>query len=190
MGNAYQSSGDRGKAVEYRKKFQEVSLAQQKNESVEREVGKLVEEGEKLIDQGNSGEARGIFEKVLRLDPANWNAHGYLAELFLTSKELDLAYDHLVKMEEIDPDSIVGNYLMAKHWYQRKEYEKARSYAEKVKSFRPGHADLRNLLGHIYLALGHQEKALLEYEAAVQLAPDSPGFRADLLQLKNRRPDR
>jgi tetratricopeptide (TPR) repeat protein len=79
---------------------------------------------------------------------------------------------------------------MAKHWYERKEYDKARAYAEKVKSFRPSHAELRSLLGHIYLRLDQQEKALREYEAAVLLAPDRSDFREDLLRIKNRRPER
>ena len=33
-------------------------------------------------------------------------------------------------MEKLDPESVVGNYLMARYWYERKEYETARGYAE------------------------------------------------------------
>jgi tetratricopeptide (TPR) repeat protein len=190
LGNAYQRSGDRAKAVEYRKRYQEVSLARRQSEDVEREVGKLLKEAEKHLDQGNTAAANAVFEKVLRLDPNNWDAHGYLAEGFLSSGELRLAYEHLVKMAEVDPDSVVGNYLLAKYWYQTKDFEQARAYAEKVRSFRPGHAELRNLLGHIYLGLGRQESALREFEAAVQLAPDRSDFRENLLKIKNRTPQR
>jgi len=190
LGNAYQRSGDRARAVEYRKKYQEVSLARRKSEDVEREVGKLLKEGEKDLDQGNPAAANAVFEKALRLDPQNWDAHGYLAEGFLSSGESRLAYEHLVKMAEVDPDSVVGNYLMAKYWYQQKDFEQARAYAEKVKAFRPGHAELRNLLGHIYLGLGRQDSALREFEVAVQLAPDRSDFRENLLRIKNRSPRR
>jgi len=79
---------------------------------------------------------------------------------------------------------------MAKYWCQQKDFEQARAYAERVKSFRPGHAELRNLLGHIYLGLGRQDSALREFEAAVQLAPDRSDFRENLLQIKNRSPRR
>jgi len=190
LGNAYQRSGDRARAVEYRKKYREVSLARRQSEDVEREVGKLLKEGEKHLDQGNPAAANAVFEKALRLDPNNWDAHGYLAEGFLSSGELRLAYEHLVKMAEVDPDSVVGNYLMAKYWYQQKDFEQARAYAEKVKAFRPGHAELRNLLGHIYLGLGRQDSALREFEVAVQLAPDRSDFRENLLQIKNRTPQK
>ena len=88
LGNAYQAVGNRGKAVEYRKRFQEISLAERRREDVEREAARLIKEGENQLDQGHAAEARALFEKVLRSDPDNWDAHGYLAEAFLSSGEL------------------------------------------------------------------------------------------------------
>ena len=87
-------------------------------------------------------------------------------------------------MEEIDPDSVVGNFLMAKYWYGRKDFERALGYAEKVESSRPGNSELRNLLGDIYQGLGQKEKALREYQAAVRLAPDRADFRENLKKLE------
>src|SRR2546425_5101894 len=58
LATAYQRSGDRVKAGEYRKKFQEVNLAEQKREDQDREVGTLIAKGEKQLDQGNKSEAR------------------------------------------------------------------------------------------------------------------------------------
>jgi tetratricopeptide (TPR) repeat protein len=74
-------------------------------------------------------------------------------------------------MEELDRDSPVGNYLAAKYWHQRGDLQKARLCAEKVKAVRPGHAELRKLLGDIYTGLGEAVKALGEYEAAASLEP-------------------
>jgi Flp pilus assembly protein TadD len=88
-------------------------------------------------------------------------------------------------MEALEPDSVIGNYLMARHWYLRKDFERARIYAEKVKLSRPAHADLRNLLGQIYLGLGKRERSLREFEEAVRLAPGRADFRANLSQLNN-----
>jgi len=185
LGSALQRNGDRTKAREYRKKYQEFSLAERAKEDREREVGKLIKSGEKQLDEGNKAEARISFERIVQLDPDNWDAHGYLAEMFLSSQDWQRSYEHLARMEEIDPESAVGNYLLAKYWFHQKEFKKANVYAERVKLLRPGHAELRNLLGNTYLGLGETDKALREFEAAVQLAPDRSDFRNDLLKLKN-----
>jgi tetratricopeptide (TPR) repeat protein len=59
-------------------------------------------------------------------------AHGYLAEIYLAQGSLDQAYGHLVRMEEIDPDAATGQFLMARYCHERRNYQRARIYAEKV----------------------------------------------------------
>ncbi|HEY2933428.1 MAG TPA: tetratricopeptide repeat protein [Acidobacteriota bacterium] len=184
---AYRRSGEQAMAGEYREKFQEANLALQKKERRARDAAILLAEGEKLFDQGRMAEARAKFEQVLEIDSDNWDARGYLAEIFVSSGNWQLAHQHLVKMEKLDPDSVVGNYLAARYWYQRKEFERARLYGEKVKFARPGHAELRNLLGNIYLELGQEERARDEYEAAVRLAPDRADLRENLNRIEKRR---
>ena len=73
---------------------------------------------------------------------------------------------------------------MARHWYLRREFERARGYAERVKQSRPAHAELRNLLGQIYLGLSEREQAIREFEEAVRLAPERADFRENLQKLK------
>jgi tetratricopeptide (TPR) repeat protein len=187
LGRAYQQKGDRAKGDEYLKKFQEITSAKQKEEDRNWAVERLIYQGEMQLDQRNTAGARTLFEQALQIDPNQWDAHGYLTEMFLSSGDLELARQHLVKMEEIDADSVVGNYLMATYWYRLSEFERARAYAEKIKSTRPGNSELRNLLGNIYVGLGQEEKALQEYEAAVRLAPDRADFRENLHRVANRK---
>ncbi|MGI8785348.1 MAG: tetratricopeptide repeat protein [Acidobacteriota bacterium] len=179
LGNAYRRKGDRARAADFMKKFEEVNLARQKKEEREREAERLIAQGEKQIDLGNRAEARSLFEQAVVADPDSWSAHANLAEIFVSANER-LAEKHLARMEQLDPDSVVGNYLTAKYWYQRKQFDSARAYAEKVRLVRPGHAELRNLLGNIYVGLGEREKALKEYEAAVRLEPGRADFRENL----------
>jgi tetratricopeptide (TPR) repeat protein len=169
LGNAHQRAGNRALAVEYRKKYQAVVQEQRLKEDRSREAGRLILQGEKQLDEGKREEARSLFEHAARVDSDNWDAHAYVVEMSLGSGQLQGLDGHLLKMEEIDPDSPVGNYLAAKYWYQRGELEKSRDCAEKVKAFRPGHAELRKLLGDIYTGLGEAEKARVEYEAAASL---------------------
>jgi tetratricopeptide (TPR) repeat protein len=188
LGTAYQRKGDQARAAEYRRKFQEVSAAQRKQEGQEQEISKLIAQGEKELDQGHDVAARTLFEQVVGLDPGNWDAHGYLAEMLLATADWRRAYPHLVRMEEVEPESVVGSYLMARYWYRSEEFGKARVYAEKVRLVRPGHAEARNLLGSIYAALGQNQEAAREFEAAVRLDPARADFRENLRKVDPRKP--
>ena len=188
LGTAFQRKGDRAQAAEYRRKFQEVSAAQKKREEQEQETGRLIAQGEKQLDRGDEAAARALFEQAVKLDPGNWDAHGYLAEMFLATADWRRSYPHLVKMEEAEPDSVVGSYLMARYWYLSKEFGKARVYAEKVRLVRPGHAEARNLLGSIYAALGQNAEAAREFEAAARLDPARADFRENLRKVDPRKP--
>jgi len=181
LGQAWQRKGERRKAAEFIKKFQELKRRDEQAEELERTLAR----GERMLDEGKDREARAAFEQVVQADPNNWTAHGYLAEMFLADADWRSAWPHLAKMEELDAESVVGNYLLARHWYLRKEFERARGYAERVKQSRPAHAELRNLLGQIYLGLGQPEKAGREFEEAVRLAPERADFRENLQKLKS-----
>ncbi len=189
LGRAYRQNADRAKADAYLKKFQEVTLANRKKDDWKWAVERLIYQGEMQLDGGNKEAAKALFEEAIQADPNRWDGHGYVAEMLLNSQDWQLAYPHLAKMEEIDPDSVVGNYLMATYWYKRKDFERALVYAEKVKVSRPGNSELRNLLGNIYVGLGQKEEALQEFEAAVRLAPDRPDFRANLRSIENQHPE-
>src|SRR5262249_46104274 len=141
LGSAYHQQGNQTKSAEYRRKYQEISAEQRKKQKLEEDVSRLISQGEKQLDQGDEAAARNLFEQAVRLDPKNWDANGYLVEMILPTAEWRRAYPYLVKMGESEPDSAVGNYLMARYWYQSKEFEKALVYAEKVKLVRPGHAE-------------------------------------------------
>ncbi|MCI0664137.1 MAG: tetratricopeptide repeat protein [Acidobacteria bacterium] len=180
LGQAWQRKGDRQKAVEYIQKFQELK----RREELAGEIERTLARGERMLDEGNPTEAAAAFKQIVQLDSNNWTAHAYLAEMFLEGRDWQKAWPHLAKMEELDAESVVGNYLMVRHWFLRKDFGRARDYGEKVKQSRPGHAELRNLLGRIYLGLSQPEKARDEFEAAVRLAPERADFREDLQKIK------
>jgi tetratricopeptide (TPR) repeat protein len=181
LAQAWQRKADRQKAAEYLRKFQELKQRAEQAGEIER----ILARGERMLDEGNPKEAAAAFEQVVQLDANNWTAHAYMAEMFLEERDWQKAWPHLAKMEELDAESVVGNYLMARHWYLRKEFDRARNYAEKVKQSRPAHAELRNLLGKIYLGLSQPDKARHEFAEAVRLAPERPDFRENLQKLKD-----
>jgi len=102
----------------------------------------------------------------------------------LDAGDIKSAYPLLEKLEQIKPDSPIGNFLMARYWFEQKDFTQARVYAEKVKTSRPDNSELRALLGDIYLALSEKQKALEEYRAAADLAPERRDFRERLQKVR------
>ena len=136
------------------------------------------------MDQGHPAEARALFEKVLQVDPNRWEPNAYLTEMDLNSGDLKAAYPCLEKLEQINPDSPIGNFLVARYWFQQKDYTHARVYAEKVKISRQDNSELRAMLGDIYLQVGEKQKAVLEYEEAIRLAPGRQDARERLEKIE------
>lgn len=177
LGKACRSLGRLHEAREYFGKFQRVQAERQQEKTRKERTQIVLKQARELLDSGRLAEARLKFQEALDLDPNSWLAHSYLAKIYMSSGSGFQAYDHLTRMEEIDPDAFEGKYLMALFLYERSRIREALSYGEEAKKLRPGYAELRNLLGNIYRALGMREKALDEYQAALNLEPDRSDFR-------------
>ena len=186
LGRAYRSKGDAVRAAFYLKKFQQITDAEQKKSDRREAADRPIGQAQRLLDEGHPAEARALFEKALQLDPNRWEPNAYLAEMDLNDGHPKGAYPHLEKLQQINPDSPVGNFLMARYWFQQNSYAQARIYAEKVKITRPDNSELRVMLGDIYSQLGENQKAIAEYDAAIQLVPDRQAARARLHKLKDK----
>lgn len=184
LGRAYQRQGDRARGDSYMKKFQEISMAQSAQKAKIVAVDRLMIRGEAALDKGNKADARSLFEQATKEDPRRWDAHGYLAEMYLASGDLDRAYSHLQSMQKISPQSVVGDFLMARYWVLKQDYKQALPYALKARTTMPGNSEIRTLLAEIYNHLGENDKAELERKAASRLAADSAHAREDADQLK------
>ncbi|HEX5410549.1 MAG TPA: tetratricopeptide repeat protein [Terriglobia bacterium] len=184
LGRAYQRQGDRANGDAYMKKFQQISTAESARKETVVSVDRLIIRGQDAYDAGNTGEARSLFEEAARIDPHRWEAHGYLAEMYLASGDSQRAYSHLIWMQKIYPQSVVGNYLMARYWVIKNDYQQALPYALKARHTMPDNSELHSLLASIYTHLGENDKAEQESKQARLLAPDNHRARQDADQLK------
>src|SRR5690606_4083241 len=114
----------------------------------ERQAAQKIDQGEQALEDGRIEDALLHFQEAAEIDPKNWTAHAYQAELHLAAGQVEKARPHLERAQQLDPDSPVGNYLMADYWFQRGNYGAALQFAEQVLVHRPANARLRNLLGN------------------------------------------
>ncbi|HEY2931540.1 MAG TPA: tetratricopeptide repeat protein [Acidobacteriota bacterium] len=186
LGEACEQRGDSVRAKEYFEKYQQIVSRRTQQAAQDQQISNLIEQGQADLEKGRISEARASFQRVLQLAPNTWLAHAYLAESYLSGEPAapQSAYPHLLKMRELDPDSAEGNTLTALYWYKQQDPNQARVYAEQAKMKRPGHAELRNLLGNIYFALGQPNKALEEYAIAVRLAPERWDFKQNYMSIQ------
>lgn len=180
LARVYRQRGEQEKAADYSRKFRERDTAQRTETEAGQKISGTLREAQDLFNAGKLQDARRKFTEVLTLEPDNFMAHSYLVEIYLSASAWTMAFDHLQRLQAIDPEAFEGNYLMAAYYYQRGEPSQALTYGEKAKSLQPGLASLRNLLGNIYYALQDLESAVEEYEAAATLDPDRTEFRLNL----------
>jgi Flp pilus assembly protein TadD len=177
LATAYRKKGDRARKAEYMTKFQQATAADQDRKAQTLAAERPIAQAERELDQGQTAEALALFEKAAKLNPNRWEPHAFLAEIFLNAGKLDLAYPHLLKMEQIDSYSAVGNFLLARYWFKRGDYERAMVYAEKVRAIRPDNSELHAFLGDVYMHLGDRQQALREYKAVSEFAPNRAGLK-------------
>ncbi len=180
LGQAYIKEGQREKGAAYLNKVQELNALMRKKEIDEQEELTLITLGEERLDEGKVAEAESLFERARTLSPKNWHANEYLAKITLYAGEWQRGEPYVAALEKIDAHSFEANFLRAMYWYQRLDDKQARDFAMKAMAVQPQDAELRNLLGDIYLRLGLTAKAMAEYVMASKLAPDRADFREDL----------
>ncbi len=185
LGRAYRSKGDAVRGSEYMKKFQQITTDQRDKLDRRTAVDRPLAQAQRQLDQGHTDVARTLFEQAWQLDPNRWEPNANLAEMDLNADDLKGAYPYLEKLQQINPDSPVGDFLMARYWFAEKQYAQARDYAEKAKTSRPDNSELRAMLGNIYAQLGEKQQAVKEYEEAIRLAPDRQDVRERLEKIES-----
>ncbi|MFQ5740086.1 MAG: tetratricopeptide repeat protein [Acidobacteriota bacterium] len=186
LGNSYRQVGQAEEAKATLQQYQELYAREEADRNRQQKIVQLNNQAAQQLEKGQVASARDSFLRVLQEDKQNWSANLNLAKIYLSSGVPYSALSHLERLLGQQPESSEANYLMAVYWSSRQDTTRALTAAEKARLLRPGHPDLRNLLGNLYHSLGREKEALQEYRAAVNLAPDRPGFRINLDSLTRR----
>ncbi len=130
-----------------------------------------------IYDRLGEGEKAVVeFRQVLRIDPANADAYNYIGYTYAEKGiHLDEAIQLIEKALRLDPDN--GYYLDSLGWaYYRKgrlkkaEQELLRAVSS-IKGVGNEDAIVYEHLGDVYHGRGKEEKALIEWKRALELAP-------------------
>jgi len=128
--------------------------------------------------------SREYYQKAINLKPygieAKLGITYPLAALQLTDKTLEVYTDIL----KIDPQNTKANYWSGVIWYNRKKYEQAAKFLEKVVNLYPFDFDGNHMLAWTYLHLGRNTEASILFGKALLAKPNDPSCLEGLKEIK------
>lgn len=115
--------------------------------------------------------SQGYYQKAVAIHPyaieAKFGLAYPLSALLLTDKLLQVYTDIL----NIDPQNSKANYWAGVIWYNRKKYEQAAGFFEKVVNLYPFDYDANHMLAWTYLNLGKSNDAKILFDKALLSHP-------------------
>ncbi|MCC7071262.1 MAG: tetratricopeptide repeat protein [Deltaproteobacteria bacterium] len=125
-----------------------------------------------LLTRANRGaDARRVVDDGLRRFPERSGPHLAAATLAWHAKDLATVEREAVLAVRYDERSTAGMLLMGKVFRAQKRLDTARFALENALGVEPGNALAHLELGHVFLDLGDEKKALVSFEKAARLRP-------------------
>jgi tetratricopeptide (TPR) repeat protein len=117
--------------------------------------------------------ARNAFNELLKRYPDDANVH-YSFGVFILSQDADTALNEFKRAQELDPNHQPALVQMAFEYLKRRDYDTALPLAEKSVALAPRMYAARNVLGRILFEVGQIDRAIVELQEGIRLAPASP----------------
>ena len=125
-----------------------------------------------VLTRANRGaDARRLVDDGLRRFPERSGPHLAAATLAWHAKDLATVEREAVLAVRYDERSTAGMLLMGKVFRAQKRLDTARFALENALGVEPGNALAHLELGHVFLDLGDEKKALVSFEKAARLRP-------------------
>ena len=130
----------------------------------------VFEEGKRLFYKNRKFEAFKKFEEAIRIYPRNQIALSYIAYLYATQGNPELALKYSERVINIDPLLLWGWYVKGISLFELNRYEESIRALERAKRLVETYGGIYYYLGRNYEALGYVRKAIENYRMAVKLA--------------------
>lgn len=128
-----------------------------------------------LMERGLQDEAEGEFNQVLKIDPNNARAYGFLASLYFQQDNFDKATSFALEALRLQPKSD-STLILGAIAYLRKDYEGAEKFLGNLLTMYPDKVDGYLYLARTYKAQGKIDEAVVNFEKAVSLNPYKDQF--------------
>lgn len=175
LADAYRKSGDLEKAIE---------LCEKGLERFPDYASARIILGKCFYDKGATERARGEFERVLAIDPANMVALKFMGEICLAEDEKKKAGEFFRKLLAIDPTNEDAARILGEIESEFKVKKIDLGDKLQVKDERPGELATMTLAG-IYTAQGYYNKALKIYQDILRKEPENVEVRGMVDKLQS-----
>lgn len=127
--------------------------------------------GTTLMDLRRWDEAEGTLRRTLEIKPDSAPALFSLGEVYWRQKRHDEAEKTLQQGLKLDENSWHGHFTLGRLYWEKGEVAKAGPPIGKTLQLKPDFAEAHLLAGNLLLRLQQQERALVEYQEYLRLAP-------------------
>ncbi len=138
-------------------------------------------------DLGDLKEAKAVFERVLRQDPAHLDTHYQMGRLLYESKDVKGAKPHIKECLNLDAEHGLCYQIQGKLAEDTGDLEAANKNYRKAIQFAPRNVIAYNRLGDLYERVLAEDEALQVYKEAVRLNPYDPECRQRIAAILLRR---
>jgi len=143
-----------------------------KTSKPKKDLDKLFLEGIGFHGQGNLGDAKSIYEKILSIKSTHFDALHMLGVIAFQVGDLKLSVKLIEKAIAIKSDFTPAHLNHGNSLVELKQYEQAIQSFNKALSINPNMAEAHNSLGSTLHRLGRHSEALGAYEKAIKIKPD------------------
>jgi tetratricopeptide (TPR) repeat protein len=125
---------------------------------------------------GKTDEAIDELRRALELQPASDDAHDLLGQLLAARGQLQEGIIEIRKAIALNPNFWSHYHQLALIQFNAGRYAGALSAAQRETELQPDNSRGFQLLGTIYHAMGHRERAIANYEEAIRLGPSARAY--------------
>jgi protein O-GlcNAc transferase len=124
-------------------------------------------------------EAFGYFNKAIKLDKNNAEAHAYLGKVYTDQNKTDNAIASLKEAVSKDSDNFLAHKLLGQNYFKQEKYDMAIEALEKASSMSPNDSTVLYNLSCAYLEKGDYIRASEVAEKILRLPEVASGSKAE-----------
>jgi predicted O-linked N-acetylglucosamine transferase (SPINDLY family) len=125
-----------------------------------------------LHQRGQLAQAQALYEQVLQMQPADFDALHLLGVIAIQTNNLERAVELIGRAIDVNPNNAMAYYNRGAALRDLKQYEAAIQSYDRAIALKPDYADAYNNRGSALGGLKQHEAAIQSFDKAIALKPD------------------